>query len=442
MPEPGNNATAAGQRTRAWFNAALVAAGVAFWIWLISRGWKVGSGPHSDFAFFYHAAVAARTGDDMYAVHGGGYVYPPLFAVLLEPLGRLELVTAARVWTVLLAAALPLALHLWTSAISRRLGGLLGQGPGHLDRWAIGAVAVIALGQTWKSEFQYGNSNLCLILAAAVAFQNLGRRPWLVGFALAFAVSIKYFPIVALPYLLIRRRWAEAAWFITALVVLALVPAIYLGWDRNLECLTTALRGVLEMMRIIPRGGGAGIIPVEAGYSLAITSTMSRWEQWMNWPARTGLAASAVIAAMCVALAAAMYRRAGVPLFAGRGPAFDDSTPAGRCTSAMEWVVLLAAAIVFSPQGTHRHLNMLLSLLIFGGVLVWSEPVWRRRVPATLGVMVFVVGAAAIPGVPGWRRATELWNQGGGAAACILVMIFAIVWTALARARTAPRSGA
>jgi hypothetical protein len=412
-------------RAKGTLRVAILILGAAIWVWLLSRGWKVGAGNNTDFAFFYHAALAARTGDDMYTVHDGGYVYPPLLAVLLVPLSHLELPIAAHVWTILLWALLPLSAWL----LAREAAGRFRLPFQAADLWAVASASVIVLGENWKSEFQYGNCDLLLILPCALALRFLGVRPALCGLMLAFAVSIKYFPLVFVPYLLIRRRWRESAWLVAGLVLFALLPALYLGWTRNLQCLGTALRGVPEMLGLIPRAGGAGITPVDAGYSLSIMSCLTRWAKWQGWSGGAQLGLYGAIASACLTLGAAIYRANGYPLIAGRDAKADDASSHGRAVTALEWVVLFGAGLLFAPQTTHRHLNMLLPAVVLACALVWSGA--PRRWFLVGAIALFVLGAAAIPGVPSWRRATELWNQNGGAAACILSMLFVLTWVGL-----------
>ena len=56
-----------------------------------------------DVGIYYDAAMALRTGEDMFGAYGQApltYIYPPLLAILFMPLTYLDLNHAAAVWTV------------------------------------------------------------------------------------------------------------------------------------------------------------------------------------------------------------------------------------------------------------------------------------------------------------------------------------------------------
>jgi hypothetical protein len=105
----------------------------------------------------------------------------------------------------------------------------------------------------------------------------------------------------------------------------------------------------------------------------------------------------------------------------------------------VEWSAVWAMGLLFSPQTTHRHLNMLLPIVALAVALAVADRGGRRV--ALIGALVLAtVGATAIPGVAGWREATERWNQGGGAAACVAVLVLVTMEAGLAWARRARAS--
>lgn len=409
---------------------AILFTGLGFLAWLVSRGFRVGARPNSDFFDFYFGAKALREGADLYLVNDGGYIYPPLLALLLWPCTLLEPVTAAHTWTIVLAVLLAATAWFAANEAQRRLHLHLAP----LQTAALASIATVVLGLAWKSEFQWGNSNLLVVLPVALALRWLGKRPILCGVALAFAVSIKYLPIILVPYLIFRRRWTEAAAFALVLILLLLVPALVVGWDTNLRYLSVAFRGILEMLGLMPKTDGANIHDVASGYSISITSSLARLAHQVNATPAAALAFTGLLALACLGLAYALYSRAGLrPMW--RVPTPPVVPFASDALVLVEWTVLLAFSLLFSPQTQHRHLNMLMPLVAAALALALASS-FRRRATILAALALATVGATAIPGVPAWRSAVEKWNQGGGAALCVLVLVFVTLEAGLAIART------
>ncbi len=411
-------------------DVALVVLGAGFLAWLVSRGLRVGDQPNADFFDFYFGAVAVRDGQDLYRVNDGGYIYPPLLAVVLRPMTLLEPTTAAHVWTLVLAALLITTAWLVGDETQRRLG----LGSSRVRTAAMASVAVVVLGQTWKSEFQWGNSNLLVLMGVVLGLRWVERRPAWSGAALGVAVGVKYLPIVLMPYLLVRRKWWAAGAFGVALGVALLGPAVVLGWERNLEYLGVAFRGLPEMAGLAERGSGANIHGVTSGFSLSVTSTVARWGERVGVGRAGVLLGTGVVACVLGVIGWWRYRVWGFGVLIGRGEASKEGERSERTLVLMEWSVLWSVALLFSPQTTHRHLNMLLPIVGLAVGLAVAERGGRRW--ALIGALVLAtVGATAIPGVAGWRDATERWNQGGGAAACVAVLVLVTMEAGLAWAR-------
>lgn len=417
-------------RLRQFASYAAVLIGAIFLVWLLKIAYSSGSKPDRDFFDFYYAAVAARSGENIYTSGDSGYIYPPLLAILLVPLSRIAPVAASHLWSVILAILLPIAAILSAGEAARRVGIRLFR----LDTFALAAVSVILIGMTWRSEFFWGNSNLLVIIPVIIALRVLDRMPVTAGLWLAFAVNIKYLPIVFLPYLLVRRRWRAAAAMTFGTVGFALLPALYLGWDRNIQYLRVAFLGFEKMTgAAIAEGSAANINALAANYSLSITSTAARFAERFSWPSGAMLLAVAVAAAAMLALGWGMYRAHGFALFSGRNADSDAAAPASRLLVGLEWSGLMTAALLFSPQTSLRHLNMLLPTCAFAPALLMRVGTKARCLLAA-GLIVLALGATSIPGIPGWRNDIESWTELGGRAFCITCMYFALLYAGLQRA--------
>ncbi|MGQ0719962.1 MAG: glycosyltransferase family 87 protein [Candidatus Eiseniibacteriota bacterium] len=149
-----------------------------------------------------------------------GYYYSPTFAVLIAPLGALSLPGALTAWGVLQG--------LWM------LGLLLVPGPwlvrrGRVLFWAY--VLVFLTSMPVLHNFKWGQvSVLMTLLAFGSMFLYGYRRVVAAALVLAFAVSIKFYPVVYLAYFLFRRDWRFLAWFAAGWAAFGfLLPALVLG---------------------------------------------------------------------------------------------------------------------------------------------------------------------------------------------------------------------
>lgn len=181
-----------------WVAAAVVIAVGLYWSFV--RG-------APDFRVFYEAGRLVLEGrsSEIYRESPDRFLYVPAFAWLMAPLSVLPF------W---------LALTLWNAL---KLGLLI-----YFARaWGLGlAVAVLVWARPVLIDFQYGNINLILVLAAYLA---LGRSRWMIFGALA-SIKLLLIPFVSLA-LGNRERWKQVFWFVLgASLVLLLSSAHLQAW--------------------------------------------------------------------------------------------------------------------------------------------------------------------------------------------------------------------
>lgn len=126
------------------------------------------------------------------------FTYPPFAALVFYPLTLLPFGVVALGWTLGTMAALYGVVRL-----SQRLLGI--------DGGARTAMAWTALGiwsEPLRSNFDYGQINVLITLMVLAAVYT--GRNWLTGLLIGVAAGIKLTPLVAVLYLLGRRRWAAA----------------------------------------------------------------------------------------------------------------------------------------------------------------------------------------------------------------------------------------
>jgi hypothetical protein len=208
-----------GSRERLWRAVMLMLAGLS--LFLIGRHFSYRS---TDFIVYHEAAksfLAGRT--DLYsATFAWGppmqYVYPPLFLLLVFPLGWLSFTAAFGIWFAGLALATGLLILLAYREWRPRRVGEYG-----LILVTLAAVPVLYALRT-------GNAHLGVVLLTLAGFVAWSKeRTWTASICLALAGVVKVFPLFLLPFLLVRREWKLALRFVSLSCVLWAVPMAYFG---------------------------------------------------------------------------------------------------------------------------------------------------------------------------------------------------------------------
>ncbi len=378
-----------------------------------------------DFEHFFYAADAVRHGRDPYAAWTRGYIYPPLVAFVGQPVAALGYDRAAAVMLAVNVAVTLAAVTLAAVECLRRFTAP------RRDAAAVGAVVLLGLlldVDKVKGEWQMWQTDVWMLLLFVLALRWVDRRPAWAGVALGVGANIKYLPLLLLPYLLVRRRWTAATALVISSAAFAVLPAVSTGWAANGRDWATAARGLTGMAGGGPAGERAAVHGVADSLSCSVTSAVARGTTAVGGSAAVALSVAAAVAGVAFAAAAGVYRRRGVPLW-GRG---DPSV------LAVEWPVLVAVLLAFSPQTNTRHLFDATLLTTAAAVLLLAPAAGVRRWPVAAGCVVLVLGFTLPPGsrtVQGFWSPTVAWLRMGGPCWCLLVAAAGLLWTGLAQAR-------
>jgi hypothetical protein len=215
-----------------------------------------------DFVVYHQAArslLAGRTdlySDSFALAPPMRYVYPPLFVLLVAPLGRLSMPDAFGVWLTLLLLATVLVVR---GAVRRWWGRW------HWS-WALAAVLLTAPWVVYG--VRSANIHLLVVLmlvAAVVAWGRgqLGRAAALV----ALGGAIKVFPLYLLPALLLLREWRLVARILLFSALFWSLPVLYFGPTRALEL------GAQWWSEV----GGVERLRRESRLDVSVQSAVERW---------------------------------------------------------------------------------------------------------------------------------------------------------------------
>jgi hypothetical protein len=343
-----------------------------------------------DFPTFYKAAQLARDHGDIYDANQHGkqpYIYPPLTAVLYIPLTYLPIVSAARIMLLITVAMLIAAMVLGAREMLRRLGNKV-----NLTMVLAVVLCVAGLNEDQlRAVTTMLETDALMLLLFTLALRWLDDKPMRAGAALAFAFNIKYLSIVTLPYLLLRRRWTAAATMIIGSIIFGLLPALHLGWHENLRCLQVSTAGLLTWVGGAPRAMHAvTLFKVTDGLSFSLTSGIARVLRTHNVPAGA-LAPVVGSIVLCVfAFATLVYRRNGFALWRGPDSKSNSSWP-NRALTGIEWTLIIAAILSFSPQTNARHLvlGVMINTSIMSLFLVSRSNADRCLLFAALMIILF-----------------------------------------------------
>jgi len=406
--------------------------GVVVWLgYSVARRITGMTGPtprhmYRDFFEFFSGAEAMLQGKDIYEAGALGYIYPPLLAFLLMPIATLGLPAAAWAWLGVQVVVYTAALWLGAKEIHRRFGL-------PLDALSVCGLILLALLlniDKLRSELNMQQSNGILLLSFVLGLKWLDRRPVLCGLALAFGANLKYLTLIALPYLLIRRRWKAAGSLVVGTVAFALLPALYLGWETNLEYISRAFGGLGHLVSDVETGDASAKV-FDADFGLSVPAFAARF---FGEAGQTTISLGFVllVGGVYCAAAWAIYLKRRTPLLAKRGGDAERREPAPGIV-AIEWAGLMILALAFSPQTNSRHFVI---LLLPGMVAVALLSVHKHRAsawPLIIGCVVLVAGMSLPPGGQASEAAVDRWRSVSGSTWCMLFWYLTILWTGLGR---------
>ena len=212
--------------------------------------WRTGG---RDIGVDYCAARVAVRGGDIYdprelrierdvsgaAMDRGGYIKPPLFAVLMIPMAGLTPVEARRVWVLLN--------HVFVLAIIAFLVVSLFGRPRERGAAALALLFVAMSSQPLSSHLLAGQTNLLVLLFIAVAVWSLhAGRPAAAGVALGTATALKLYPITLVAYFLWKRRYRVVLFAGIAIVAWTGVTVCVLGLRTHTDFLARVLPTLLH----------------------------------------------------------------------------------------------------------------------------------------------------------------------------------------------------
>ncbi len=409
-----------------------------------------------DFLAFYEAAEAMRVGGDLYVERHRNYIYPPLVAFLYMPLtvfsdpptlhrtagiiSLLASVSMALATIILLAkeSVRRLLLHHPDTQTVPPTFAALGErrcGPATLSHVIgplvplVALLATILVADKLRSELRMWQTNILMLFFISIGVRLLDRRPTLAGAMLGLAVNIKYLPILFLPWLLLRRRFAAAGGMVIGILTGAFAPAMWVGWSKNLEYLRAGFAGLLGLFGVAQPAGASHAMmeDIAGGLSVSLTSAFAR-ALGGSQHATGALAISGCIALLVAGAAAFAYYKRGLPILLWPR-AREQTRGAFVSLVLLEVAAIIIAMLVFGPQTNPRHLCLLLLPAMAAATLIVTPFPKRVRVVAAIGGLLMAASLTLPPGgTESMDHLVGAWRRISGPSYGMLAMLGALVW--------------
>ncbi len=197
--------------------------------------WYNGRAQMADFRVYYDAADALIHGETLYGkafgVSSGFYKYSPFACIPFIPLAFLPYSVASFFYYIITTGAIIF--------FSIRLTNFL------RDKEDVPSILLPLLSGFFlidhlERELHLGNVNLLLLIALFETFILLKNyRNWQGGIVYGIVLLFKPHFVLLLPYLFWKRRFSALASTAVSLLVGLFLPAVALGWEKNLTLLTS-----------------------------------------------------------------------------------------------------------------------------------------------------------------------------------------------------------
>jgi len=398
-------------------------------VWLASFGalllalaWY--SSTHSiDFPVYHRAAVKVLHGNyDLYP-HAfdegplqvdplGQFVYAPVIAFLFAPLGLLPLQSAAFLFACL---KIPAYLYLFWLVATRmevrsRAGFLM-------------LASVLIAGGYLVEEFRGGNVHIFSVCLIVIAFDRAERKHTAASAsALALAIALKLAPLMLLPYLVIRRRFAVCAATLAALGVLWAAPALIVGFERNTQLADAFVRSA---SRIADRPDNVSL----RGVLFRAFTPMPIGDP-QNPPNNFADVSPSIVSMLWIALVTAIVIGVGIAVW----PA-----PRDEATRLLDLSLLLTTMLVVAPHTQRLHFSALVVPVAVMIALLMQRP--DRRFGALMRSALIVTAAAGtyLPLLFGGRSASLAYQSWSPYSLAVFFLLGTLVMVRLPPSRSALR---
>ena len=390
-----------------------------------------------DFYEFFDATDSLANGRDVFKAGKMGYVYPPMLVTLMLPFARLGIETSGILWMLINTAFFAASAWLGGRAVTRLLGLTMHAAP------VITAIGTVVLADKILSDFKMQQVNAAMLFAWVVGLWGLARMSDVnavrndvsahptshiphptflialaVGLALGSSINLKYLALITLPYFLLRGHWKLALGVVLGTLFWALLPALFIGWEKMAFLWRGALAGLLQATDASGvRVEGKARLMNARTFGISITTACVRVADSMSKPI-LGPIFAGVLLLVTYALTQTIYAAFRQPMWLARFGRRELTRPR---LMLVEFVGLITIAMAFSPQTNARFIAQMLPLafLLAGTIIGARTPKARWLGLAGLAVMWF--GIIFPPASEATRELRQWWQEAAGLCTCLVI---------------------
>jgi hypothetical protein len=357
--------------------------------------------PHGiDFVVYHRAAQNLLAGrSDLYSASFAldppmRYVYPPLFVLLVAPLGLLAYENAFGLWFALLALAT-------AGVIANAVGAWRPRAA-----WLYGATATLLAGPALLYGLRSANVHLLVILMMIAAVVAWGRGQLTrAALLVSLAGAMKVFPLYLVPLFVALREWRLAARVAAFSAVLWAIPLAYFGPARSIELYGQWWQDI---------GGNVERLRRESRLDISVESALARWLSEVDYGPRIDRNYPQVhLLSLPPSFARAAGRAAGgliVLLTVAATLRLGHSVADRRARAAAAGSLCLSTQLLIGPYTTLLYLSgWLLPVLALPAAAAVQLPILPRLRLALLALGVLNLALVLVPG-SGPHRALEAWG--------------------------------
>ncbi len=402
---------------------------LAFLAWILLLAFRHPFKPGKNtFSAFYYAALAIRNQAGAAALPGD-YIYPPFLAWAIQPLTRLPIAVAFRVWLGFSFLLTSSSMLVGWSAISRYFGLQLNLK--HAITIVLAAF-LLSAGEA-KTEWSVAQCDGLVLDSFSFSLALLAASPIAAGLVIALGANIKYQTLVLIPYLLWRGHWRAAVSALLGFPLIGAISALSLGWKENLLAWSSAVGGLGKFFGL-HTAKTAQIHGLDWTSSISLPSAFARILPSMGVSEKWAYPSAFLIALLLFGLIGSIYYRHRVPLI---GPlAHERHSP----LVVFEWSSITLFLLAFGPQTTRRHLFILMLTHLLVMVLLFSDLLTRTQRQLLFWTLVFYQLGLRLPPSGGWfNPAADAWKWLGGPSWCILPLLFVLLKTGVEQVSRPPR---
>jgi alpha-1,2-mannosyltransferase len=353
------------------------------------------------------------------------FTYPPFFALVMTPFVSLTMPVRNIVWYIVTLAAITGSFAACDFLARRAVGGEWKESE---LAWLRGATFLFSLKFILSVLENQSYDALVLLFVVAGIVLLVERRNLFAGISLAVAAALKMTPLVFLPYLVFKRRYAAAVVMTAVFVVLSLLPDLVFSPPGS----------VAHFRMWVDQVAGAALLERINGPQQAVTTLHVFWHgsNPNNYSLRAlagwfiddytdngkfRILLYAIYTAYLAVIAAVMWRRRGD----------DGSMPS-------DGALLVISMLMLSPMTSRSHcVVLMLPYAILAAV--WIKEPASRLIGGALLLASFALATLSSNDLVG-RRISEWSTEHRLPTFGILILVAYLGWAAYHRARRETRT--